>query len=73
MARDRDEAGRFASVTSKEMLDLEVQRIYPGFFPNRTVMPVGMPLEERIERARNLAPKYEKLGLIPPASLLNML
>lgn len=73
MARARDKAGRLIPVTSKDELDQEVQRIYLGFFPNRTIQPEEMPLEERIARAQSLAPKYEKLGLSPPASLLNML
>jgi len=59
---------------TKERLDIEVQRLSLGFYPDRQVQPIlDLPPEERMRRAKKLAEKYEQLGLSSPPALLILL
>jgi len=78
--KTRDSRGKFIKAQplpnsiTKEDLDIEVQEVSPGFYPNRSVQPLkGLTPEERLVRAHILAKGYAELGLNPPAALLILL
>ena len=52
-------------------LNKETQRISFGFYPNRTILPdPSLTPWQRIDRARELATLYQKLGEPIPNALL---
>ena len=52
-------------------LNEETQRISFGFYPNRTILPdPSLTPWQRIDRARELATLYQKLGEPIPNALL---
>ena len=52
-------------------LNEETQRVSFGFYPNRTILPdPSLTSQERIDRARELATLYQKLGEPIPNALL---
>ena len=52
-------------------LNEETQRISFGFYPNRTILPdPSLIPQDRIDRARELASLYQKLGEPIPNALL---
>ena len=54
-----------------EDLNQETQRISFGFYPNRTILPdPSLTPWQRIDRARELATLYQKLGEPIPNALL---
>lgn len=76
----RDAKGRFLKVQplkrsrTKQELDIEVQKLSPGFYPNRTVETLqGLDPGERLVRANMLAKQFAELGLECPAALLILL
>ena len=49
----------------------ETQRVSFGFYPNRTILPdPSLIPQDRIDRARELATLYQKLGEPVPNALL---
>ena len=54
-----------------EDLNRETQRVSFGFYPNRTILPdPSLIPQDRIDRARELATLYQKLGEPIPNALL---
>ena len=54
-----------------EDLNQETQRVSFGFYPNRTILPdPSLIPQDRIDRARELATLYQKLGEPIPNALL---
>ena len=52
-------------------LNKETQRVSFGFYPNRTILPdPSLTPEQRIDRARELATLYQKIGEPIPNALL---
>ena len=52
-------------------LNEETQRVSFGFYPNRTILPdPSLTPQDRIDRARELASLYQKLGEPIPNALL---
>ena len=52
-------------------LNEETQRVSFGFYPNRTILPdPSLIPQDRIDRARELASLYQKLGEPIPNALL---
>ena len=52
-------------------LNEETQRVSFGFYPNRTILPdPSLIPQDRIDRARELATLYQKLGEPIPNALL---
>ena len=52
-------------------LNEETQRVSFGFYPNRTILPdPSLTPQDRIDRARELATLYQKLGEPIPNALL---
>ena len=52
-------------------LNEETQRVSFGFYPNRTILPdPSLTPQDRIDRARELATLYQKLGESIPNALL---
>ena len=52
-------------------LNEESQRVSFGFYPNRTILPdPSLTPQDRIDRARELATLYQKLGEPIPNALL---
>ncbi len=78
--KPRDARGKFIkaqpvkSSPTKQELDIQVQQLSPGFYPNRSVQPLkGLTPGERLVRANMLAKQYAELGLECPAALLILL
>lgn len=76
----RDAKGKFLKVQSvrrsrtKQELDIEVQKLSPGFYPDRAVETLkDLTPGERLVRANMLAKQYGELGLDCPAALLILL
>lgn len=70
--RKRDSSGRFVTeeLPTVEELNIQTQRISPGFYPDRTVpTEQGMTPNERLQKARELAMLYQKIGQPIPAAL----
>lgn len=68
----RDSHGGFVAerLPTPEELSIQVQRISPGFYPDRTVpSEVGISANERLQKARELAILYQKIGQPIPAAL----
>jgi hypothetical protein len=78
--RKRDSHGRFIPSQSEEFqqeslptlgeLNIQVQLLSPGFYPDRTVETErGITPNERLQKARELAMLYQKIGQPVPAAL----
>lgn len=73
MAKKRDKGRRQAkgeSLPSVEELNIQTQRISPGFYPGRAVEPDrNLSPEERIQKAKELSRRYQKIDEPVPAAI----